>query len=404
RPLLMLEPIRVTADHAYNDQLLYFTSTSLSADDRTLFFISDRTGAPNLFCREIGGPAPGKAPASADRQLTFNDAGFLKSYVYFDGRVNEGLGRASVSLHAASKTLYYLQGLEIRQVREDGAARVEKTIARLPTDQVTAFTHVSNDGRFLCVPTTDARALDGYTRDGAGQAYDIDARVQAEGLNSFLRVFDTATGEQVLCERVPKAWITHVQFNPADSKQIVYNHEWPSDCGIRRMWLWDGKRHLRLRPEGEGRKAADWTCHEVFDRTGRYVYYHGTYHQGVSYVGRLDRKTGALVELGFPPEYKRYGHFTARGDGLLVSDGYYQSGDETATPRQGAWISLQKCDWAGGRLEWIPLCKHGSNWDSQDSHPHPIFSHAGDAVFFTSNKEGHRAVYRVGVGKNKDEG
>lgn len=397
----MAEPERVTADHAHNDQLLYFTSTSLSADDRWLFFISDRTGHPNLFCREVDGDSgrakPGQAGASADRQLTFNADGFLKSYVYFDGRVNTGFGRASVSLHAASKTLYYLQGLEIRQVPFDGPA---KTLARLPADQVTAFTHVSLDGRFLCVPTTDARALDGYVRDAAGQNYDIDERVQTEALNSYLRVFDTTTGAEVLCERVPKAWITHVQFSPADSRQIVYNHEWPADCGIRRMWLWDGKQHVRLRTEGNGRKAADWTCHEVFDRTGRYVYYHGAFHQGVGYVGRLDRLAegaGALVEIGFPPEYKRYGHFTARGDGLLVSDGYFQDGSEAAQPRQGAWISLQQCDWAGGRMTWTALCKHGSNWDSQDSHPHPIFSHAGDAVYFTSNKEGHRAVYRVGA-------
>ncbi|MGH7145232.1 MAG: oligogalacturonate lyase family protein [Planctomycetota bacterium] len=383
----MHEAVRITADHRCNDQLLYFTSTSLSADDRTLFFLSDRTGAPNLFCRPIN-----TAEGGADRQLTRNDAGYLKSYVYFDGRTNEGFGRASVSLHAPSQTAYYLQGLAIRCV--DAAGR-ERTLAMLPSDQVTAFTHVSTDGRFLCVPTTDARALEGYERE----RYDIDARVQSEALNSTLRVFDTDSGAQVVCERVPRAWITHVQFDPTDSRRIMYNHEWPADCGVRRMWLFDGATgtHRRLREAGAGRSAADWTCHEVFDRTGRYIYYHGSYHQGVGYVGRIDRSTGGMVELGFPTEYKRYGHFTARGDGLLVSDGYYQDGSETETPRQGAWISLQRCDWSAGRIDWVPLCRHGSSWDSQDSHPHPIFSHRGDAVLFTSDREGHRAVYQVGL-------
>lgn len=381
----MRDPQRVTADHAHNDQLLYFTSTSLSADDRQLFFISDRTGHPNLFSRAVAGGDS----AACDRQLTKNEDGYLKSYVYFDGRVNAGLGRASVSLHAPSGAMYYLQGLDVRCVEPGGG---ERTLAALPAGQVTAFTHVSADGRFLCVPTTDARALDGYEKE----KYNIDARVQAEGLNSYLRVFDTRSGGQVLCEKVPKAWITHVQFNPADPRQILYNHEWPADCGIRRMWLFDGKAHIRLRDANEGRQAGDWTCHEVWDRTGRWIYYHGGFKDGAFYVGRLDRETGARSEIAFPKEYVRYGHFTPSPQGLLVCDGYYQEPGDPAKGR-GEWITLQRCDWPARAMKWIPVCKHGSNWDSQDSHPHPIFSHAGDAVFFTSNREGTRAVYRVDV-------
>lgn len=46
----MGEGTRVTVCPDANDQLLYFTSTSLLADDRHLVVISDRTGHPNLFC------------------------------------------------------------------------------------------------------------------------------------------------------------------------------------------------------------------------------------------------------------------------------------------------------------------------------------------------------------------
>jgi len=48
-------------------------------------------------------------------------------------------------------------------------------------------------------------------------------------------------------------------------------------------------------------------------------------------------------------------------------------------------------------MEWVPLCKHGSNWENQDCHPHPIFNHAGSAVYFTSNTGGRRAIYRVDI-------
>ena len=85
----------------------------------------------------------------------------------------------------------------------------------------------------------------------------IDQRCRDEGLNSFLRGYDTANGTLVSCVSVPRCWITHVQFRPRRADQILYNHEWPSQVGVRRMWLWDGQRHQCLRPAGEGRLPDD---------------------------------------------------------------------------------------------------------------------------------------------------
>lgn len=102
---------------------------------------------------------------------------------------------------------------------------------------MTAFTHISADGTRLCIPTTDAHALDGDSILSGKPNYDIDKRVRDERLSSYLRVFDTRTGKEILCERVPQTWITHVQFSPIDNQLILYNNEWPSDCGIRRIWL-----------------------------------------------------------------------------------------------------------------------------------------------------------------------
>ena len=36
-----------------NDQLIYFTSTSLLRDDRHLIFLSDQTGFQNIFMRDL---------------------------------------------------------------------------------------------------------------------------------------------------------------------------------------------------------------------------------------------------------------------------------------------------------------------------------------------------------------
>ncbi|MBN8216816.1 MAG: PD40 domain-containing protein [Spirochaetes bacterium] len=380
-----MAPECLTSDSPGNNQLLYFTSPSLLEDGRTLVMISDRTGHPNLVARDL---ATGR-----EWLLTENASGWLRSYVYFDGRVEEGFGRASVSLDPARGRIYHLQGLELRRIDLSGGTR---TIATLPRGQVSAFTHVSADGKRLCVPTTDDRALEGPLKDGR-PAHDIDKRVQEEGLRSWLRVYDCETGALLACPEIPRAWITHVQFSPADPSLILYNHEWPGDCGIRRMWLWDGRTHLPLRTEGEGRSRRDWTCHEMWADGGASVLYHGAYADGgAAYLGRWTREKGP-TEAALPASWHRYGHFTAsRSGNRFVSDGYYQEADDPEA-RGGAWISLQEVDWGKGSVAWTPLCRHGSSWKGQDNHPHPVFDPTDRWIYFTSDAGGKRAVWRVAV-------
>jgi len=369
-----------------NNQLLYFTSSSLTSDGTLMYFISDRTGDANLFVRDMY--------SGKERQLSANAEGVLKAYVYFDGHPYRGFGKGSVSINPRTGTAYYIQGRRLCEVTAAGKAR---TLAELPPDQMTAFTHLSADGARLCVPTVDARALDGDRQLSGQPNYDIDARVRTENLSSCLRVYSTLSGQEILCEPVPQAWITHVQFCPSNPRQILYNHEWPSDCGIRRMWLWDGKQHLRLRNEGETRTRADWTCHEMWERDGKAIIYHGSYANGPYYIGRVNPDGSGLTEIQLPGSWKRYGHFAVGDSGQLVSDGYYEQRDDTAMHQCGAWISLLNVDWQTLNIQWIPLCPNESTWNSQDAHPHPVFDHSARAIYFTSDRTGKRAVYRVNV-------
>ena len=219
-------------ENGWNTQLLYFTGSSLSRDDKLLFMISDKGGSPNIVMRDL--------EKGTEKTLTQNSNGTMKSYVYFDCRPGIGLSKASVCLDAERRIAYFIQDNSICRVGEDG---VVAKLADVPADRVTAFTHVSSDGRLLCVPMTDARALD-YDPETEGSGldrrpiYNIDGRVQQEKLSSYLCVYDTASGALVYEKKVPLCWITHVQFNPVDPEIIMYNHEWPfSDCGIRRIWI-----------------------------------------------------------------------------------------------------------------------------------------------------------------------
>lgn len=383
--------VKVSGTLKDNKQLLYFTSTSLLKDDRHLIFLSDSSGNPNIFMRDM--------QTGHERRLSQNRDGFLKSYVYFDGIPYRGFGKASVSVDVKNSLVYYIQGRDIMVVDTVGHRRV---IARYPEGQMTAFTHVSADGSRLCVPTTDARALDSDKILKGKPDFNIDQRVREENLSSWLRVYDTKTGKEILCERVPGAWVTHVQFSPIDNRLILYNYEWASDCGIRRIWLWDGKTHHRIRNEGEGRSKDDWTCHEMWQRDGKAIIYHGEYKNGSAYVGRINPDGSGRVEIPLPIGWKKYGHFTVGETGMLVCDGYYNDPDDLKiqhAPWGGLWICILEADWANRRTHWIPLCRNGSSWKSQDEHPHPIFDHKATSVFFTSDKEGKRAVYRLAVPK-----
>lgn len=384
-------PVSATIMKSANEQLLYFTSTSLLSDDRHLIFLSDRSGNPNIFMRDL--------KTGKELQLTSNKDGFLKSYVYFDGLPYKGLGKASVSVDPKNGLIYYIQGRNIMAVDTAGNQRI---LASYPGGQMTAFTHVSADGSLLCVPTTDARALDGDNILAGKPRYNIDQRVHDEKLSSYLRVFDTRTGKEILCERVQRAWITHVQFSPVNNQLILYNHEWPSDCGIRRIWLWDGKTHLQMRDEGDGRNRDDWTCHEMWQRDGKAIIYHGEYKNGSAYIGRIFPDGSGRIEISLPSGWKRYGHFTEGDSNLIITDGYYTQFEDKLLPNDpgsGRWICLLKANWEQKQIKWIPLCRNNSSWRSQDEHPHPIFNHASNSVLFTSDMDGKRAVYQIAVPK-----
>ncbi|HZG68792.1 MAG TPA: hypothetical protein VEZ12_18765, partial [Herpetosiphonaceae bacterium] len=135
-----------------------------------------------------------------------------------------------------------------------------------------------------------------------------------------------------------------------------------------------------------------------WQRDGAAIIYHGTRGQ-VPYLGQVSPAGTDHVELAFPEGWVRYGHFTVSSDPtLLVTDGYVEvPGRRSSNRRQGQWISLVRADWASGSLHWLPLCEHGSSWNSQDAHPHPIFAHGDQEVLFTSDVDGKRAIYSVEV-------
>ena len=237
----------VTPNPAADEQLLYFTSSSVTSDDKSLTYLSNLERDVNAYTIDLGSGSVGGRSA--------NSEGMLRSYVYYHGQPMRGLGIASLALHEGSGTLYYLQG---RAVMKSELGKRPRKLAEYPAGQVTRFTHVSADGSRICVPTVDEKALEGCDHEDHEESFHVDARVRSLGLSSYLRVYDTQAGKEVVTEEVRGGWVTHVQFNPRDPSLILYNHEHTfQDCGIRRMWLFDGSTHRQLRTENDGRSRND---------------------------------------------------------------------------------------------------------------------------------------------------
>ena len=137
-------------ENGYNTQLLYFTCSSLSSDDRSLFMITDRNGSPNILVRNL--------ETGQERILTNNQSGTMKSYVYFDCNPGKGLSKASVCLDPDREVVYYIRDNKICKVTPGSE---ETVLSSVPEGRMTAFTHVSSDGKLLCVPMTDDRSYPG---------------------------------------------------------------------------------------------------------------------------------------------------------------------------------------------------------------------------------------------------
>lgn len=417
-------PIKLTK--GLDDQQLYFTGPSITEDGNYMVFISDRGGNPNLWSKNLH--------TGDEKLLSQNKNGTLRSYQYFNGNFLTGFGKASVSFDPKRAITYYIQDNQVMSVDLNGKIRV---ICRLPDKQMTAYTSLSKDGSLICVPTTDARAFETNDHDDWKPKHNIDARMQNECLNSYLRIYDVMTGKEIMCEVVPKGWITHVQFCPSDNKIILYNNEWPSfKMGFRRLWIWDGKKHYQLRTQNAGCSEDDWVCHEMWSHDGSRIIYHGTHaHSNMHYVGSITIDDNEIIEIPMPEGFNEYGHFSIGKNDLLVSDGYYRDSQDRDKKKElrdrllkisrsarsvkllipkfvkkwlgkkvgvstdfGEWICILNVNWDNKLVEWIPLCKHNSTncRTEQDSHPHPVFhNHVSGCIYFTSNFGGRRAIYSV---------
>ena len=376
----------------YDDMVLYFTSNSVLADDRRMIFIRTVDDCNNIWTVNM--------ETGEERQITYFTETSPHALPIHEFRQHDypALNVGSVVLHNRTGKIYFVKDRKLWRFDLNGNGRV---LTRLPDKVDIGNCHVNEAGTKFLTCTVDDRAFDLLDANHSNHR-DIDRYIRQRNLSSHLLVYDTDNGALLMDEVVHSGWVSHVQFSPVDDRLILYNHEWADDQGIRRMWIFDGRQHIRLRTEDEGRSRDDGVVHETWERETGHLIYHGALADDTKYIGRItfadphDATRYTITEIPLPPECRKYGHFAAGNGHLLVSDGHYALPGEKES-WGGEWITLFMPDWEKKTVTLKPLCRHRSSWSCQEAHPHPVFNHAADAVIFTSDFEGRRAVYKVDV-------
>lgn len=384
-----------------DDQHLYFTSPSVTDDDRYLVIISDRNGHPNLYSinRETHQVI----------QISYSE-GLLHSYTYPQGG-STGFSKASPYLDSKNNRVYWIQDDAV-WASEVSESPLPIKVAVLPKGWVTGYIHLSSDGKKLCVPCADPRAFSAEDKTQHDQLKNVPVRLLAGEYKTRIILIDTGTGSLETLAETP-FWVTHVQFDPNNDKIVLCNSEGGLASRANRsfpyhsrIWLIDENGgYTRLFNQIEG----EYVNHENFMNRDSLIVYHGTkkfkiiqklrYYSYIAlnkflYVGidrvaiqsllnhfvavrNLDGEIMSIEEVDFPVSHavagnKDFFYLTDSRDGYIY--GHYLKGKQ---------------------ISRIRVCKHGSSMGVQDAHPHPRASNIRDGVVFTSDTEGTCNVYEV---------
>ena len=381
------------------DQPLYFTTPCVTADQKSLVFISERDGSPNLYTVDRRTGEIKKVSCSQ---------GLLRSYVYSQGAAR-GLSKVSPFLDHLRARLYWIQN-DCVYVADLTSDTPPTCIAELPAGWITGYSALSGDGRRFCVPCTDPRAFSSADRSQHEQLNRVPLRMLREDLRTRLYVIDVETGESSIHAELP-FWCTHVQFHPEDGASLLCNSEGPLGSGGKRQFPYWG-RIWRVDHEGQYRRLFEQQLgqtanHENWIPDGSGVIFHGK----VRPVGLALFMNFALriaVRLGLAKAWhveKSFSHYVAArswgGSEIWRAELAKPVSHAVATgPRSFVYDNrlgqISHCAvGVDGMVKDRLLCLHDSSMSDQDSHPHPSPAPDGKSVIFGSDVGGSVNVYEV---------
>ncbi len=347
----------------------YFTSPAVTADDRWLLTMQESEGRVGLWVtdRRNKSCVPLHEP---DRRMY--------AYVYGDGDRSGGFSKSSVSLDAGRGRVYWQQGQELFAAELGEGAPPPRSCARLPEGWVSAYNHVSDDGRYVVIPLTHPDAFyDGMSQED--HMKEVPPKLINHGLCSRIYLLDVQSGELRCLAEVP-LFVTHAQCDPSGSGRILFNSEgsyWMTGEAHKRIWVLEANGEMHPLFD----QAPDTECsHENFSPDGSMVIYHGHRRDWSSFVSGRTLDGDVCWEIDTPDFHPWHAITTPDLPGFTidVADGRILLGRLVA-----------------GQLHLRELCRHASSMSHQDVHAHPVMTPDGKGVVFTSDVSGCAGVYEV---------
>ena len=291
-----------------------------------------------------------------------------------------GIHPYSATLAPRDRAFFYLQGSELRQASSRGGG--DSLVYRCEEGWVpTGDLNLSTDGRYA---TLIEMREDDWVAD--------EEELFWKKPHCRLRVTGTERGSASWVAVEEKLWLSHPRFRPGRT-DILYDHEgpWGEVDGRLRLTSLRGERKKELTP----RKGDEQVGHAYWAADGReafYVSFPGSSLRG-STVAAVSPDSGESRTVS---KCSGFGWMTGNPDGsAIVGASRRPSGPNIYV----LFVKLQR---------EITLCEHASSGkaypiagtdrlDARAANPEPILSENSQWVYFTSDREGKPAIYRMNV-------
>ncbi|RLF15149.1 MAG: hypothetical protein DRJ66_04830 [Thermoprotei archaeon] len=342
----------------------YFTQPLFSSDGETILVVSNRTGWWQLYRLDI--------PDAEMQQLT-EDADIKPQCPCLDGK---------------KMIAYYWDGRYLKSV--DLETLEVDMIYVTPQGFKPGILSLSSDGRYLAFAYTEKVSLSTLK----GRAYSGFLEHMFLRPRSVVMVIDLKRGEAIPAWG-ENAWISHVNICPTNPDIVLFCHEGPWHL-VQRMWVVRVSTH-EVWPLVKQRRYVERVGHEFFMPNGTVVAQYGRRSTPSSndwvYYDLFVKPDGSGLRMykypWLPPAHIKT---NSKGD-KAVGDRCYPN----PSFKEGhAYIGLVEY-LKDGKVNLKPLCRHDTSWNTQETHPHPIFTPDDKNVIFVSDREGNCNVYMVPV-------
>ena len=361
--------VRQLTDSPAEDYHLYFYNPTVTPNGRYLIFLSERTGASDLFRMDL----------TSGEIVQLTDAWPVRAEYWPFTEAIKGVGSCLPAIGNQGQEVFYFEGADLFAVEIESLK--QRQLLSLPADRRPSMLQANARGDTLVFATWDEELfMERSQRAYAGESFP-DERFFQETTSTIMRLqAESGQAEEVL--RKENFWINHVHLNPLQRDLILFCHEY-SELPDR-MWLLDTDSQRCEPIPGQG--PDEWYQHEFWNRAGTRVCFHGGLLRDNTrgFCGWCSPDGTGYYKAYHTTSGRAYAHYNLHPDEqTMITDGEARPG------------CISKVNLRDGCQEFEILCRHDSYTfgDDQRCHPHPSFTPDGRQVIFTSNRTGSSNVY-----------